>query len=498
MDSRTKRFLTPLALLAVLIGGSAANAANDLGGNADELAKEAKRSVDGLDYVHATEKFKKALNIADVSYGKNDTRTAAIAFDLGICLLRLDQYGTAEQAIQRSLGTREARLSPNDTAIAETLEALADVRCVHARYEDALLLRERALRIREAHPNAKSELGVSLCGLAQVYMHMRNYAAAESTLNRSLALLEGAAPDSVRLSCTLFELANLKQLKGEFVTAESLYKQSQTIRETKLGPQHPMVADSLKCLSGAYAALGKMDESVAAATKCVRIAEAKMPPDSVEKAGCLRALARAYHSVGRDREAEGLVQRSLEIDRKKLPSDNHLIADDLEGLAVIYGSTDRFDAAEPLLLKALRIYETAFGTDSAEVTRECENLATVYFHLSKLDSAEAMERRALAVQEKLHGPNDIAVARALDRLALIHHASGELNNAGLEMIRSYEIKSAKLGIYNEDVAMTLESLADVLQSAGRTTEASRLYDSVTKIRKKIASQHRESDRNATK
>jgi len=111
-----------------------------------------------------------------------------------------------------------------------------------ARYEQAALLLQRALAIREQqvgphHPHTAT----SLNNLALLYRAQGKYPEAELLLQRALAIREHElGSDHPDTATSLNNLARLYRAQGKYAEAEPLYQRALAICEQQLGASHPM------------------------------------------------------------------------------------------------------------------------------------------------------------------------------------------------------------------------------------------------------------------
>jgi tetratricopeptide (TPR) repeat protein len=123
-----------------------------------------------------------------------------------------------------------------------------------AKHADATPIAQRALALAERlygpdHP----ETATSLDKLAELYYRQGRAAESEPLFKRALAIREIAGP--------LKNLAALYLGQGRYAEAEPLLKRALAIRETRLGLDHPAVADSLNDLAELYRGQGRAAEA---------------------------------------------------------------------------------------------------------------------------------------------------------------------------------------------------------------------------------------------
>src|SRR5262245_11976534 len=108
------------------------------------------------------------------------------------------------------------------------------------KYDEALILFERALEIREKalrpdHPDVVE----SINGLAILRASKGEYSKAEPLFQHVLAVREKSlGPEDLSVANSLNNLANLYCYKGAYSKAEPLFQRALAIREKSLGPDH--------------------------------------------------------------------------------------------------------------------------------------------------------------------------------------------------------------------------------------------------------------------
>ena len=113
---------------------------------------------------------------------------------------------------------------------------------------------------------------------------------------------------------------------GQYAKAEPLYQRSLKIRESKLGPDHPDVAQSLNNLATLYQDMGQYAKAEPLYQRSLKICESKLGPDHPDVATSLNNLATLYQDMGQYAKAEPLYQRSLKIRESKLGPDHPDVA----------------------------------------------------------------------------------------------------------------------------------------------------------------------------
>ena len=239
---------------------------------------------------------RKALEVAETSFGKDGRNTGKSINLLGLLYHEQGDYAAALPLYKRALAIYEKTLGAQHPDTATSLNNLALLYEAQGDYAAAEPLHKRALAISEKTLGAQHpDTATSLNNLAALYKAQGDYAAALPLYKRALAIYEkilGAQhPDT---ATSLANLAGLYESQGDYAAAEPLYKRALAIREKTLGAQHPDTATSLN------------------------------------------NLALLYKSQGDYAAAEPLYQRALAIVRKTLGESHPHTATTLKNLSVLY------------------------------------------------------------------------------------------------------------------------------------------------------------------
>jgi tetratricopeptide (TPR) repeat protein len=261
---------------------------------------------------------------------------------------------------------------------------------------------------------------------------------------------------------------------GNFTLAGSALTEALSIREVRLGPEHPDVATSLNNLASWLADTNRRSEAEPLFKRAIAIDEKRYGPDDPKVAIGLNNLASLLLNTNRRDEAEPLFRRALAIDEKRYGPDDPTVARRLNNLASLLQTTNRRDEAEPLFRRALAIDEKSYGPHHPDVARDLNNLALLLRVTNRRDEAEPLFRRALAIDEKSYGPDDPTVAIGLNNLAslLRTNRSGE---AELLYRRAIAIDEKRYGPDHHSVARDLNNLALLLRVTNRRDEAEPLF-----------------------
>ena len=327
-------------------------------------------------------------------------------------------------------------------------------------------------RFRFSFPEAGRLLDKTGCQL----FYLARYDESLLLLDRALALTEAALgsdhPDTAR---TLNNKAILLQNRADFAGAEPLFRRALEIREATLGPNDPETATSLNNLAVLLQEKGKPSEAEPLHRRALAIREKSLGPDHPSTADSLNNLASLMREQEKLSEAEPLFRRALAIREKGLRPDHPDTAQTLNNLADLLRAQGKLQEAEPLHRRAVAIHEKSLGPDHPETATSFDRLATLLQVREKLSEAEPLFRRALTIRENSLGPNHRSTGTSLNNLALLMREQGKLSEAKPLFRRAVTIYEKGLGPDHPETANCLDNLAGLLREQGNPSEAEPLF-----------------------
>lgn len=146
------------------------------------------------EYERAASVGKKAIEVAEKSFGSDHRFVGTSISNLGIVYYSQGNHDKAETLLRRALAIYEKTLRSDHPDIAKSLDALGLVYYSAGRFTEAEPLLKRALAIREEklRPNDLN-LASSFNNLGTLYFGQGNYSGAEKLFKRALAIYDIAA-----------------------------------------------------------------------------------------------------------------------------------------------------------------------------------------------------------------------------------------------------------------------------------------------------------------
>ena len=299
----------------------------------------------------------------------------------------------------------------------------------------------------------------------------------------ALALREQAlGPNHPLVAESLMRLAELLRFAGDYPAARPLYERALMIREQAFGPTDPSVASTLAGLAellrfaGEYAAARPLHE------RALQIREQALGPTDPAVADSLNGLADLLRDSGDFAAARPLYERALMIQEGALAPTHRAIASTLTGLADLLRYTGDYAAAKPLYERALKIREQALGPNHPSVASTLNGLGDLHRYTHNYAAARPLYERALKIREQALGPNHPAVASTLNDLAELLRGTGNYAAARPLFERALKIREQALGPNHPSVATTLNALGYLLHRTRDYAGARPLYERALRIR----------------
>lgn len=133
-------------------------------------------------------------------------------------------------------------------------------------------------------------------------------------------------------------------------------------------------AGLLNCMAEYLFGRAAYDEAEALYRRALDIRQTRLGPEHLHVAQSLNNLALLLKNQGKFAEAEPLYRRALDIRRTQLGPEKPEVAQSLNNLGMLLKDQGRFSEAEPLLRRALDICETQLGPDHPATNKIRNNL----------------------------------------------------------------------------------------------------------------------------
>jgi tetratricopeptide (TPR) repeat protein len=291
-------------------------------------------------------------------------------------------------------------------------------------HEQARLLHERALAIRQAHlgPDHPATSS-SLDALALVLRAQGDLTSARGLIERAVAIRETRLGlDHPATATSLNRLGRVLRELGDLDGARRLHQRALAIREAHFGPDHTATADSVGALGLVLRDLGDLDGARRLHQRALTIRQASFGPDHPDTAHSLNNLALVLADQGDLDTARALHERALTIREARLGADHTWTADSLNNLAAVLRDQGDLNAARTLAERALQVREARLGADHPYTAHTLSSLARILIDQGDLDGARLLYQRALAILQSRPGDDHPDTTRARTELAMAQAA----------------------------------------------------------------------------
>ncbi len=280
----------------------------------------------------------------------------------------------------------------------------------------------------EAEGDGSSEVARARHNLARLFWKRGDYASAEPLYREALVTRRGlGVPGALDAARTAHHLASTLQRLGRFDESVAMYEESLAARREQLGPDHPDVANTLNGLGECYGDQRRFDEALARYEESQRIITAAVGADDWRTASAAANVGRCLIELGRVEEAERLLERAREINLAWWPDDDPRVI----RVSLAHART-RNDVRE--MQRLVRKLAERLGGSHIEVAEARLDLAEMHLDRGEWDAALTAAREASGVLgaeliEWRAGYAQLLIAEALSGMGQREIATGPRERA---------------------------------------------------------------------
>jgi serine/threonine protein kinase len=325
-------------------------------------------------------------------------------------------------------------------------------------------------------------IGETLCGIG-------SWDVAEQILGPAADLARSTfGAEHSELATTLHAYASILRHKGDYRSAETLYREALLMRSRLLGPEHLEVAQSMNDLAFLLYARGVYDESERLLRSALAMRERILGPEHGEVAVSTTDLSLVLLGAGRISESEELARSALAKSHKLFGETHPLIATNYDHLAKILCSKGDLTAAEFMATKGLELRRTLNPDDHPVLGASLITLAMIRESKAEQESAKSLLNQALALYDRCLPHNHPYCAVPCHRLGTLYRLQGNLDDAEPLLRRALVIRRACLGVQHPDTLESLVQLARVVADCPAPQLHSRLPHESESLVRDVASE----------
>lgn len=393
----------------------------------------------------------------------------------------------AQKDLQSAIANSEAL--KDDKALVACLEAQAEWLESHNQLSEALPVRQKAATLAEkAFGSQSPKLAGQLAGLASYYARKGENAQAWSHTERAMDILGktgGGGTNPLEMASCSLATGRTQITERSFGLADDSFKKALELRESKLGPNSPLVLLTLK----EYAALleqldrkGEAKKLIERITLANATAAASTTADtkpttaatSSKKDKFLQHVEAAKNAYTVTKNLDDCKANwKLAVEAAE-PTKGTRLAYALVHLSDMYMWAKQYPESEALLKRALQVREAAGSTDSLGAARNMERLASVSMMNKNYQEAEKLLSRAAEIEQREKASNNLQAHTLLTLASAClftkNHGKGE--QVSKQLMSVAEKIPGPTGANKKQLAAS--TLGSIYMQTGRMNEGMRL------------------------
>jgi CHAT domain-containing protein/tetratricopeptide (TPR) repeat protein len=457
--------------------------------DACELLVEAMRRAGRWREPQVLHRALKAVRIKDRYFGSDHPEFAASVFVLGKLRLELAQYEESERLFRSALEIRDRFYGPVDPRVADVLYYLAEALRLQFAWEESKELHQRALsifqgRYEDEHP----DVGKALNGLANALADMGDPKRQAIGLYRQSASIRERTlgPNHPELAVSLHNLAYQLYWDGEYREAQPIAERAVRIQETTLPPEHPLLARTLMYLALINTELGYIEEAQRQYERMVAINEMSLTPGHPRISEANVRYATLLKQIGDYSAARRLLEGAADVYGSPDQSTDVRIVDVLQELADLATDMGDYCEADHLFARGVEILQQERGPLHDHDIYEKQ--ADFWFLTGRREEALKLYGEAAKHWEITEGDKSPEYGRLLYKLARVHHAAGDVSLALPLYERALSIRTRVSGAHHPEVVKITMGLATANADLNDYRGAVQLYRRALDVLERVFSE----------
>ncbi|KAM1788330.1 hypothetical protein EV2_039461 [Malus domestica] len=327
------------------------------------------------------------------------------------------------------------------------------------------------------------DLAMSLHVLAAIYCSLGRFEEAVPVLDRAIRVPEiGRGADHALAAFSgHMQLGDTYSMLGQVDRSIECYEEGLKIQIEALGDTDPRVGETCRYLAEAHVQAMQFDRAEELCKKTLEIHRAHSEPASLEESADRRLMALICEAKGDYESAlEHLVLASMAMIANGL--DNEVAAIDVS-IGNIYMSLCRFDEAVFSYQKALTVLKASKGDNHPSVASVFVRLADLYHRTGKLRESKSYCENALRIYVKpVPGTTAEEISGGLTEISAIYESMDEPGEALKLLQKAMKLLEDKPG-QQSTIAGIEARMGVMFCMLGRYEEARNSFESaVTKLR----------------
>jgi serine/threonine-protein kinase len=253
--------------------------------------------------------------------------------------------------------------------------------------------------------------------IGATYLALGDFDKAMTEYRSALEAARRAEPNGGRrLAMALSQLATGHEYNGEYVQADSVFREAQELMDrfgyTDQGEEREWVEHRGRVL----ARLGDYAGAVPLFARALALHQIVEPANDSAEAYYYHNLALATGEVGDNAGADSLFRAALALERSALGETHPMYASSLSSYSTILERLGKMDAADTMMREVLRIRGQVLGEDHPDYAWTMFNYADFLIKVGRFREAAEWSRRVLALRGRTLDDAHPAVSTAMQVL----------------------------------------------------------------------------------
>src|SRR5579859_7122383 len=329
--------------------------------------------------------------------------------------------------------------------------------------------------------------------LADIKQIVGNFLKSDGKYSDSEALLRQALEIRVITSgeehpdtlTTMHTLASIYWQQGKSAKAETLGEEVLEKTRRILGEEHPDMLTSMHNLASTYWQQGKSAKAATLQEEVLEKSRRILGEEHPDTLVTMHALASTYWQQGKSAKAATLDQEVLEKRKRILGEVHPDTLTTMHNLAMTYWQQRKSAKAATLQEEVLEKRKRILGEEHPDTLVTMHNLATTYWQQGESAKAETLQEEVLEKSRRILGEEHPDTLTTMHALTLTYWQQGESAKAETLQEEVLEKRRRILGEEHPDMLATMHNLASTYWQQGKSAKAETLEEEVLEKRKRI-------------
>ncbi|CAA2985647.1 protein KINESIN LIGHT CHAIN-RELATED 1-like [Olea europaea var. sylvestris] len=325
------------------------------------------------------------------------------------------------------------------------------------------------------------DLAMSLHVVAAIYCSLGRFEEAVSVLERAIKVPEVSrgADHALAAFSGYMQLGDTHSMLGQLDRSIDCYKEGLKVQMEALGDNDPRVAETCRYLAEAHVQAMQFDEAEIMCKNTLEIHRVHSPPASLEEAADRRLMALICEAKGDYESAlEHLVLASMSMIANG--QENEVAAIDVS-IGNIYLALARFDEAVFAYQKALTVFKSSKGDNHPSVASVFVRLADLYYKTGKLRESRSYCENALRIYAKpVPGTTAEEIASGMAEISAIYEMFNEPEEALKLLQKAMKLLEDKPGQHST-ISGIKARMGVMFYMVGRYEESQSSFESAVAI-----------------